>query len=155
MLPIRPDKERVRKPRSPAAEEFTSLLKQLREPFATMAPVSVCLGLRMSETLALQWADVDWLDSQINVRRGIVNQIVSDVKTEGSARAFTLTRDLLDHLNSLRRHSGFSTTEDWIFTSPLKLGRLPYSYTGVCSELERASTAAKLGHLGTHTFRHT
>jgi len=146
---------RVRKPRSLTVEEFTSLLKELREPFATMALVSVCLGLRISETLALRWADVDWLDSQINVRRGIVNQIVADVKTEGSARSFTLTPDLLDRLKCLRRRSEFSTADDWVFASPLKLGRLPYSYTGVCSELERASTAAKLGHLGTHTFRHT
>jgi integrase len=84
-----------------------------------------------------------------------VNQIVADVKTEGSARSFTLTPDLLDRLKCLRRRSEFSTADDWVFASPLKLGRLPYSYTGVCSELERASTAAKLGHLGTHTFRHT
>jgi len=146
---------RVRKPRSLTVEEFTSLLKELREPFATMAIVSVCLGLRISETLALQWADVDWLNSQIHVRRGIVNQIVDDVKTEGSARAFTLTSDLLERLKSLRLRSDFPTADDWVFASPLKLGRLPYSYTGVCSELGRASTAAKLGHLGTHTFRHT
>jgi integrase len=39
--------------------------------------------------------------------------------------------------------------------SPVKLGRLPYSYTGVWRELDRASEAAGLGHLGTHTFRHS
>jgi integrase len=37
----------------------------------------------------------------------------------------------------------------------IRLGQLPYSYTGVCRELARAATAANLGHLGTHTFRHT
>jgi integrase len=26
---------------------------------------------------------------------------------------------------------------------------------GVCRELERAASAAKIGHLGTHAFRHT
>ncbi len=36
---------RVRKPRSLTAEEFASLLNQLREQFATVALVSVCLGL--------------------------------------------------------------------------------------------------------------
>ena len=49
----------------------------------------------------------------------------------------------------------FSDAEDWIFASPIRLGRLPYSYTGVCCEVERAANAAKIGHLGTHTFRHT
>jgi len=46
-------------------------------------------------------------------------------------------------------------SEHTIGTSPLKLGRLRYSYTGVWRELERASNVAKIGHLGTHTFRHT
>ena len=41
------------------------------------------------------------------------------------------------------------------FASPLKLGKLPYSYTGVWLELNRAASAAGVGHLGTHAFRHT
>ena len=45
--------------------------------------------------------------------------------------------------------------EDWIFASPIRLGRLPYSYTGVCCELQRAANAAHIRHLGTHAFRHT
>jgi integrase len=42
-----------------------------------------------------------------------------------------------------------------VFASPIRLGRLPYSYTGVCVEIQRAAMAAKIGHIGTHTFRHT
>ena len=61
----------------------------------------------------------------------------------------------LDRLKSWKQVSEFSGAEDWIFASPFKLGRLPRSYTGVRQELERASTAAKIGHLGTHAFRHT
>ena len=38
---------------------------------------------------------------------------------------------------------------------PLKLGRLPYSCTGVWRELQRAAEDAGIGHLGTHAFRHT
>ena len=45
--------------------------------------------------------------------------------------------------------------EDWIFASPFKLGRLPYSYTGTRQELERASKAAGIGHISSHAFRHT
>jgi integrase len=146
---------KVRKPRSLTVEQFQALLRQLREPFGTMALLSVCLGLRISETLGLQWGDVDWLGSRLTVQRGIVNQRVDDVKTEGSARTFSLTPELLERLNAHRKRAEFSGAESWVFASPLKLGRLPYSYTGVCSELERAATAAQLGHMGTHTFRHT
>ena len=146
---------RVRRLRSLTVGEFHSLLGELHEPCATMVLLSVCLGLRISEALALRWEDVDWLGSQLSVRRGIVNQHVDDVKTEGSARTFSLTAELLARLTSWRQMSDFSEPADWIFASPIRLGRLPYSYTGVCRELARAADAAKLGHLGTHTFRHT
>jgi integrase len=49
----------------------------------------------------------------------------------------------------------FGAESDWIFASPIKLGREPYSYTGVWRELQRACGAAGIGNVGTHAFRHT
>jgi len=146
---------KVRKARSLTADQFHALLREMQEPFATMALLSVCLGLRISEALALQWADVDWLGSRLSVRRGIVNQIVGDVKTQGSAKTFNLAGELLERLKSWKQSSEFPGTEDWIFASPFKIGRLPYSYTGTRQELERASQAAGIGHISWHAFRHT
>lgn len=146
---------RVRKARSLTAEQFHALLIELHEPFDTMALLCVCLGLRISEALALRWSDVDWLGSRLRVQRGIVEQVVDEVKTEGSARTFNLTNELLDWLKVWKQRADFSGTEDWIFASPIKIGRLPYSYTGVWRELERAARVANIGHLGTHAFRHT
>lgn len=100
-------------------------------------------------------SDVDWLDSTLNVQRGIVEQVVADVKTEGSARAFKLTGEMLERLKSCKLRSDFPGDGNWIFASPIKFGRLPYSYTGVWRELVRAAETAKVGHLGTHSFRHT
>jgi integrase len=91
---------KVRKARSLTAEQFHALLKELHEPFATMALLCVCLGLRISEALALRWADVDWLGSRLCVQRGIVEQVVADVKTEGSARTFNLTGEMLERLKT-------------------------------------------------------
>ncbi len=139
---------KVRKARSLTAEQFHALLKELHEPFATMALLCVCLGLRISEALALRWADVDWLGSRLCVQRGIVEQVVADVKTEGSARTFSLTSELLERLKSWKQRSDFSGAEDWIFASPIKLGRLPYSYTGVWRELVRAARPRKSGISG-------
>ena len=146
---------KVRKARSLTAEQFHALLRELQEPFGTMALLSVCLGLRFSEALALRWADVDWLGSRLSIRRGIVNQIVGDVKTQGSAKTFHLAGELLERLKSWKQSSQFSGAEDWIFASPFKLGRLPYSYTGTRQELERASKSAGIGHISSHAFRHT
>src|SRR5437868_200904 len=89
---------RTRKARSLTVEQFHALLKELHEPFATMALLCVCLGLRISEALALRWADVDWLGSRLSIKRGIVEQVVDDVKTEGSARTFALASDALARL---------------------------------------------------------
>jgi integrase len=146
---------KIRKARSLTADQFHALLKELQEPFATMALLSVCLGLRVSEALALRWSDVDWLGSRLSVRRGIVNQIVDDVKTQGSAKTFNLASELLERLKSWKQFSEFSAAEDWVFASPFKLGRLPYSYSGTRQELERASKASGIGHISSHAFRHT
>jgi len=61
--------QKTRKARSLTVEQFHALLSELHEPFATMALLCVCLGLRISEALALQWADVDWLGSRVSIRR--------------------------------------------------------------------------------------
>ena len=119
-----------------------------------MALVSVCLGLRVSELLALKWRDVDWFAAKRNIERGIVKQIVDDVKTDSSRKSLAIDKELLEVLRVWKQTTQFSGEEDWIFASPLKLGRLPYSYTGFCRELERAAKESEIGHLGTHTFRH-
>lgn len=147
--------KKTRKARSLTTEQFQALLSELHEPFGTLALVSVCLGLRISETLALRWEDVDWFGSKIAVRRGIVNQVVDDVKTEGSAKALNVTPELLDRLRAHRQRAAVAGLKDWVFASPIRCGRLPYSYTGVCNALQQAAKAASLGHLGTHAFRHT
>ena len=89
------------------------------------------------------------------IERGIVRQIVDDVKTEGSRRTFVIADELLKVLKRWKQATPFSAAQDWVFASPLKVGRLPYSYTGVWRELQRAASAAGIGHLGTHAFRHT
>jgi len=155
LVTIRGCSKRTRHPRSLNVEQFHSLRAHLREPFRTMALISVCLGLRVSELLALRWSDIDWLNGELNVERGIVNQIVDDVKTDGSRKRMTLDQELLAILQSWRQTSQFAADENWIFASPLKLGRLPYSYTGFWRELQRAAADSGIGRLGTHAFRHT
>lgn len=147
--------KRVRKSRSLTVEQFRALLAEVDEPFATMALLFVCLGLRISEALALQWADVNWLEGKLSIRRGIVAQHVDDCKTEGSAATFVLAEDMLERLKTWKQLSNFSAPDDWIFASPIKLGRLPYSYTGVRRIMADAAEAAGIGHLTTHAFRHT
>lgn len=136
-------------------EEFRALLKELHEPFATLSLLCLCHGLRISEALALRWADVDFLQSRISINRGIVMQQVDGCKTRGSAKTFSLAGDLLNRLVSWKQVSQFGSADDWVFASPFQLGKLPYSYTGVRQELDRAARVAGIGHVSTHSFRHS
>jgi integrase len=143
------------KPRSLTVKEFQMLSQHLGEPFRTLALVCVCLGLRISEALALKWSDVDWLAGRITVERGIVCQHVDDVKTPGSEKCRTLSRELLAVFKAWKQSTQFSADSDWIFASPVKIGRLPFSYTGVLHVFQKAAVRTGIGTLGTHTMRHS
>ena len=147
--------KRTRKPRSLTVKQFQELLIELEEPFRTMAQVAVCFGLRVSELLALRWSDVDWLNSKLRIERAIVMQNVDEVKTEESRREMAIARELLDVLVQWRQSTQFSADKDWIFASPVQLGRLPISYTWFWRKLQDAAERAVVGKIGTHSFRHT
>jgi integrase len=155
LVTVRGSSKRQKQPRSLTVEEFHTLSRHLREPFKTMVLLQVCLGLRVSELLALRWKDVDWIGSKLNVEHGIVNQFLDAVKTEGSRKIMMLDPELLTVLCAWKQRTEFGNAEDWMFPSPVKIGRLPYSYTGYWRALQSATKAAGLGRLGTHSFRHT
>jgi integrase len=155
LVTVKGASKRIRQPRSLTVEQFRLLASHLKEPFNTMAMLCVCFGLRISECLALRWSDVDWLNSKLRVERGIVEQNVDDVKTPESQQSLFIAAEILEVLKLWKQNTQFSAPDDWMFASPVKLGRLPYSYTGVWRELDRAATVAGIGHLGTHTFRHS
>jgi integrase len=155
LVTVKGASKRVRQPRSLTVEQFRLLVSHLTEPFNTLALMCVCFGLRISEGLALKWANVDWLKKTVRVERGIVQQVVDDVKTDDSRKTLTISEDLLAVLKAWKQTTQFSAPEDWIFASPFQLGRLPWSYTGVKENLQRAADAAGLGHLRSHAFRHT
>jgi len=46
-------------------------------------------------------------------------------------------------------------TEDWVFPSPVKIGRQSLSYTFVWETLSEGAKQAGIGHISSHIFRHT
>jgi len=144
---------RVRQARNLTVEQFQALLKELPEPFETLALCCATMGLRISEALGLRWGDVDWLGSRIKIERGIVAQHVDATKTQGSQKTISIARELRERLRLWKRRSQFRADTDWVFASPIKMGRLPYSYNGVLRTLQRAADAAGIGKLTTHAFR--
>jgi integrase len=146
---------RGKQPRSLTVEEFQKFIQHLDDPFRTMALLCCCLGLRISECLALKWSDVDWINGKLTVERGIVCQQVDDVKTTESHKNLAIDRELLAVLKTCKQATQFSAAEDWMFASPVQLGRLPWSYDQVWRTYKKASGKAGIGGLGTHSLRHT
>jgi integrase len=145
LVAVKGASKRLRRPRSLTVEQFQLLVSHLKEPLGTMALVCICFGLRISECLALKWSDVDWQGGLLRVERGIVEQNVDDVKSDESRKSLAVADELLERLGAWRRTTEFAADDDWIFASPLKLGRLPYSYTGFWRELHRAGNRRSWG----------
>jgi integrase len=155
LVTIKGASKRQSKPRSLTVAEFQKFVAHLEEPFRTVALVCVCFGLRISEALALQWSDVDWLGGKLRVERGIVAQNVDNVKTDESRKSLTIANDVLDVLKRWKQTTQFPAQEHWVFASPAKLGRLPWSYEQVWRAYQKASVKAEIGTFGTHTMRHS
>jgi integrase len=109
---------RLRKPRSLAVAEFQLLLKALGNDLSlrTLAIVAISFGLRISECLGLRWADIDWLGQTLSIERGVVKQIVDDVKSAHSAKKMAIANELLELLHQWKRTSQFPAR--WIGFSP-------------------------------------
>ncbi|MFL6303188.1 MAG: tyrosine-type recombinase/integrase [Candidatus Sulfotelmatobacter sp.] len=147
--------KRLRKPRSLTVAEFQKFITHLGEPFRTIALLSVCFGLRISEALALKWGDVDWLNQTLSIERRIVSQHIDSTKTDESQRKMAVDPAILGVLKAWKQRSQFADANDWIFASPSSLGRLPWSYAQVWDYYSYASRDAGIGHVSTHVLRHT
>jgi integrase len=155
LVSIKDGSKRTKKPRSLTVEEFRLFAEQLPEPFRTIAILCVSLGLRISEALALKWADFDWNGSRLRLERAIVCQIVDDVKTDESGKGMPIAEELLAVLKEWHKATDFPALTDWVFASPAQLGKLPWSYDQIWRVYQKAAKAAGIDAFGTHTLRHT
>lgn len=83
-----------------------------------------------------------------------MRQRVDDVKTVNSERLMSIDGELLTVLKTWKQTTQFSANEDWMFASPTKLGRQPWSYDQVLRSFLKAGADAGIGRLGTPTMRH-
>lgn len=155
LVQIRNASKRVSKPRTMTVEEFHRLSAVLTEPYKTMATVGVCLGLRWSEIVGLQYQDIDWLNGELRLQRAVVKQIADEVKTVHSSKPLALDPRILDLLKQHKQSNLFTAPGDWVFASPEKDGKLPRSYTSFWEKLGRACHDAGIVHVSPHSLRHS
>lgn len=154
---VRQSAKRLRIPDVLTAEETKALVSELQQPYLSLVLLDAATGLRRSELLALKWCDVDFLKLEITVKRGIVNQVVGDVKTEASRQPVPLSPLLANVLRDWKARSIYNEQDHWIFASPVMDGKQPlWPENLLTRHIRPASERANIcKHVGFHTFRHS
>ncbi len=137
--------------------EISALLSALEHPFRQMVFLAAATGLRASELLALQWGDIRFDLLEICLGRGVVHQVIGDLKTEASRKPLPLDPHLAQSLLAWRRVSPFNRETDWVFASPEMEGKQPYWPENLLRRHIRPA-AKRCGidkRIGWHTFRHS
>jgi len=131
---VRQSAKRERVPDVLTAEEIGKLLSELSDTWRTAVFVAVTTGLRVSELLALKWADVHFDSGEIILTRGIVRQQIGMMKTEASRRPVPLDAGLADVLTGWRGLCPYNQDSDYIFGSPDMDGKQPYWPTSAMAD---------------------
>ena len=131
------------------------MLPLIREPFRTMVLIAGCLGLRVSEIVALQWRDFDFPGLTLLIQRSIVHGRVGGREDRVFAGQRSPRSRAGRGLDAASRTRSFSTPEGWLFANPVT-GR-PYHQEEIQKKhIRKAGIAAEIGDdIGWHTFRHS
>jgi len=153
LIRVKGASKRLRRPSILSAEQFSVIIQKLRDPFRAMVILAQCLGLRVSELLALQWLDVDFGRQTLTVSRGIVEGRVGALKTECSQDELPLHPNVAEMLRRWKEVAPLSA-EGWIFAN--RLTQKPYDPCSIRKRhLKPIGEELGIVNFGWHTFRHT
>jgi len=150
---VRQSGKRLKRPRALAPAQIAALLGRLTEPYGTMAITAACLGLRVSELVALQWGDVDFQCLTVTVIRSFVRGEINPTKTEASESTLPLDGALAEILLAHKQKSVYTSDTDFVFAG--ESGKIRWPDSILADYLKPAAAAAGIGKIGWHTFRHT
>lgn len=130
--------------------------KDLRTAVALRLMLSC--GLRLGECLGLQWADIDFADETLTVRRSYSAYRITGPKTAGSARTIPIPRTTLERLKQYRdwwqeRLKEPPAPDTWVFpgNDPSK----PLDYNAPGHALRRIVERLGIPPLRVHDLRHS
>src|SRR5437016_4537606 len=95
---VRQSSKRQKIPAVLKAEEIMAILRELPDPLHTMIELDAFTGLRRGELIGLQWADVDFDNLVLHIRRSLVAMVEGQPKTEASRKEVPLDAQLAESL---------------------------------------------------------
>lgn len=107
---------RTEEPQPFSPDEVKAILKVLPEQGKNLIQFAFCTGLRTSELIALEWRDIDWINSKVRVRRASVNKVIKFPKTKAGERDVKLFPLAIDALNNQKKFTYIA--DNRIFNNP-------------------------------------
>lgn len=150
---VRQPHKRLKSPRALTTDEFKALLAKLEEPYKTMVVTIACLGLRVSELLALQWGDIDFENLTVRIQRSFVTGEVNPTKTDASEASLPFDSGLAEALLEHKARATYESDSDYVFASDS--GKPRWAGILLTDHIKPAAAKARIGKVGWHTFRHT
>jgi integrase len=131
-------------------EQFRAVVLKLPRHVNIIAMTSACLGLRVSETLGLQWSDIDWQHGTVIIRRSAYRGSIDDTKNTSSKAKLPLHPALAEMLLAWKLNCEF----EWLFANPHT--GVPYMSPSLQQRWIRpAGERLGIEGLGFHSLRHS
>jgi integrase len=146
-LPQKTGGRRVKRTRLTPAQ-IEAIAGKLQEPYATLVLLLHDTGLRISEAIALKWADLN--DNVLSITRRIYDRKVDELKSKRSRRKLTLNALMVARIKAL--HWQFANSE-WMFQS--EAGTPVDPHNALARYYRPAAAACGITVSGWHDFRHT
>lgn len=139
-----------------------ALLVQLPEPERTLTLLAASTGLRISECLGLQWADVDFNNTQIRIRRTWTWGQIGKPKSKASRAPVPLHPLLAEFMRAWHDRTSYPQPDAWVFPSSRLNGKKPRAANMLVEDYLRPA-AVKAGiisdsdpcRFGFHNLRHS
>lgn len=91
----------------------------------TMVVLDAAIGIRDSEIAGLEWRDVDWESSCINIERRWIRGDVDKPKTKASKASVAMSEVLATYFLAWRSETKYGRDTDWVFASDRCKGKAP------------------------------
>ena len=136
-------------------EQFKGIVRQLPEPYNLMVLMCGCLGLRVSEGLALKWTDINWKAATVSIEQVYTHSRLQDsAKTDASGSELPIYPALAKALRGWKRLQQHKSESPYVFASP-RTGR-PYSADTIRTDyLIPAALKMGINGFGWHSIRHS